>query len=64
VLLQVFLRIAGTAAGGTVGWAALQATSDPVLLLLVLCAVAFLLAPFVAASLHFRCDLPTDCWHV
>jgi len=52
--VQVSLRIAGTAAGGTVGWAALHATHDPVLLLLIMCAVGVLLAPLASASFHFR----------
>lgn len=54
LLLQVSLRIAGTAAGGTVGWAALHATHDPVLLLLIMCVVGVLLAPLASASFHFR----------
>lgn len=53
--VQVFLRIVGTAAGGTVGWAALHATTSPPLLLIIMCAAGMLIAPLAAASLHFRC---------
>lgn len=60
-LVQVFLRITGTAAGGTVGWAALHATTSPFLLLLIMCTAGMLIAPLASASLHFRCGGGPAC---
>lgn len=52
--LQVTLRIAGTVAGATVGWAALHTTREPPLLVLIMCCAGLLIAPLASASFHFR----------
>lgn len=52
--VQVALRIAGTAAGATAGWAALHATHKPALLVLIMCCAGLLIAPLASASFHFR----------
>jgi hypothetical protein len=55
LLLQVLLRILGTYAGSSIGYAAvLIAPSSPPALMAMLCALGFVLAPLASASLHMR----------
>jgi len=56
-LVQVVLRILGTALGATVGFAVMLPPSiahSPALLLLIMVAVGLLLAPFASPSFHLR----------
>lgn len=55
LLLQVLLRILGTYAGSSIGYAAVAiAPSSAPALMAMLCAFAFVLAPLASASLHLR----------
>lgn len=53
-LLQVILRILGTAVGATLGYVALLVTGSPPLLLLIMGVVAVGFAPLASASFHLR----------